>query len=109
MAKDYTADKVRNLFLRIKFSTPDDPVSKVNEVTRKTEYFAAVQKLQCFAQNGKMEVPVTVADEYLGAPKTVPWTAKEVGDAIKNYSNFNTALYNDLKAIYLDAINEDIT
>ena len=103
MSKDYTADKVRNLFLRIKFSTPSDPVEKDGE------YYAAVQKLQCFARNGRMEVPVSVADEYLGAAKSVPWTAKEVGDAIKGFNTFNTALYNDLKAIYLDAINEDIT
>ena len=103
MSKDYTADKVTDLLLKIKFSTPHDPVVVGNS------YYVAVQKIKCYARNHDMKVRVTTEDKYYGTAKSVPWTAKEVGDAIKNYNNLNTAIYNDLKAIYLDAINEDIT
>jgi hypothetical protein len=109
MSKNYTADKVNNLLLRIKFSTPSDPVFKENETTHEMEYFAAVQHLQCVAKNGVMQAPVHVAEKYYGTAKSVPWTAKEVGDAMKDYNTLNTAMYNDLKAIWIAAINEDIT
>ena len=103
MPKDYTADKVTDLLLKIKFSTPDEPVVEAGR------YYAAVQKIKCYAKNHDMKVRVTTEDKYYGTAKSVPWTAKEVGDAMKNFNNLNTAIYNDLKAIYLDAINEDIT
>ena len=112
MSKDYTATKVQNLLLRIKFSTPSDPVSKINNDDSEnpvTEYYAAVQMLQCVAKNGTMSAPCHIERKYYGAAKAQPWTTKEVGDAMKNFSTFNTIIYNDLKALYLDAINDDIT
>ena len=108
MSKDYTATKVQNLLLRIKFSTPSDPVSKISEGGEQ-EYYAAVQMLQCVAKNGTMSAPCHVERKYYGAAKAQPWTTKEVGDAMKNFSNLNTVIYNDVKALYLDAINEDIS
>ena len=111
MSKDYTATKIENLLLRIRFATEDDPVLKVvgdDPNNRVEEYYAASQKLSCFAKNGTMKAPV-VAEKYLGSSKSRPWTAKEVGDAIKGFSTLNTSLYNDIKEIYTEAISEDIT
>ena len=111
MSKNYAADKVNNLLLRIRFATPSDPVQKLNsddEENQFLEYYAAVQKLQCWAKNGTMKAPV-VAEKYLGSSKSRPWIAKEVGDAIKGFSTLNTSLYNDLKEMYTEAISEDIT
>lgn len=112
MPKDYTATKVQDLLLRMKFSTPTDPVLKIDNTDPEnpvTEYYAAVQILQCVAKNGTMYAPCRVERKYYGAAKAQPWTAKQVGDAMKNFSNLNTVLYNDLRAIYLNAINDDIT
>ena len=112
MSKDYTASKVENLLLRIRFATPSDPVSKTNNDDPEnpvTEYYAAEQILQCIAKNGHMQVPCHVERKYYGNPKSQPWTPKQVGDAMKNFSTFNTVIYTDIKALYLDAINEDIS
>ena len=112
MPKEYTVSKVENLLLRIKFSTPTDPVSKINDTDPEnpvTEYYAAEQILQCIAKNGIMSVPCHIERKYYGSPKAQPWTPKQVGDAIKNFSTLNTVIYNDVKALYLDAINEDIS
>ena len=107
MPKDYTASKVEDLRLSIKFSTPTDPIKK--EENGIFEYYAAVQKISCVGKNGLMEVRVPPIVKYYGNSKTVPWTAKEVGDAMKNFSNFNTVLYDDIKQLYIDTLNEDIS
>ena len=113
MPKDYTATKVEGLVLRMKFSTPADPVTKIidgdNPEDQPTiEYYAAYQIISCRARNGSMVAPVNIAKRYYGVAKPVPWTAVQVGNAMKNFSTFNTVLYNDLKALYIDAINESI-
>ena len=108
MPKDYTASKVENLLLRIKFATPTDPISKTNDLGE-TEYYAAEQILQCIAKNGIMSVPCHIERKYYGNPKAQPWKPKQVGDAMKNFSTLNTVIYTDIKALYLDAINENIS
>lgn len=109
MAKNYSVDKVKTMTLRIRFSTVADPVSKSDE-KGVLQYYAAIQKLHCFVYgDGSEDIAVEIEEKYYGAPKLTPWTAKQVGDAMKNYSNLNTAIYNDVKALYLDAINEDIS
>lgn len=118
MPKQYTADKVSNMLLRIRFATDSDPVSVVdNSDPENTEkkYYAAVQKLTCKAKNGKMTVPIILKDEngdplkYYGAAKNIPWTSKEVGQAMKGFNNLNTQIFNDLKALHIEAVNENIS
>ncbi|HUT63194.1 MAG TPA: hypothetical protein VMZ04_04470 [Anaerolineae bacterium] len=108
MPKDYTADKIINLELKVVFSTQAQPVAKPIDPDT-IEYYAAYQEIRCTARNGTMSVPVEIAKKYYGAPKSEPWTAKEVGNAMKDFNNMNTVVYNDIKQIYLDAISEDIS
>jgi len=41
--------------------------------------------------------------EYYGAAKSVPWTLQEVGQALKDFSGFNMAVFNDAKELVKDA------
>lgn len=112
MSKEYTASKVEGLVLKIKFATPSDPVIKFNTTNPENpviEHHAAVMILHCVAKNGTMVAPCDVEKRYLGASKNRPWTIQEVANALKNFNNMNTAIFNDVRALYLDAISVVIT
>jgi len=109
MGKDYTVNDTRNLMLRLNISTPSDPVSKSNE-DGETEYFAAVQLLQCQAiGDDGLKKPCHIPRKYYGAAKDRPWTPQEVGTALKNFNNFNTVIYNDVKSLFKNSSNENIS
>lgn len=104
MSKNYEATNLKNLGLRIKLSTVADPI--MNSADGK--FYAAYQAIHATGTNGIVKTKPQSITRYYGQGKDRPWTAKEVGNAIKNFSNLNTVLYNDIKQLYLDLINEDI-
>ena len=104
MSKDYTADRITDFELKLLISTPTDP-----KIDGNGKCVIAMQQITAIPRNGNMLVQEPPRIKYYGTPQDTPYTAKEVGDAIKNFSNLNTIMYNDIKDYYLDLLSEDIT
>lgn len=98
MAKDYTVTRLDDILIRIKIPAQNVETNK---------YHAAMISIQGIAKNGTFGFPVKRPDVYLGTGKDVPWTNKEVYTALQNYNTMNTFLANELKQLYIEAINVD--
>ena len=103
MPKNYTANKLTNISIKFEI-----PAMKLSEDGMGSEHYAALIQASAIAKNGEMGVPIQIQPQYLGAKKSVPWTAKQIYAAVKN-APLNDFFKNTLKDLYLQGIDEDIT
>lgn len=104
MSKNYTVNKITDFEIKLMISTPDDPI-----IDDSGKYRIAKQIITALGKNGYMIIRKNPIISYYGAQSGSPYTAKQVGNAIKDFNNMNTVFYNDIKDYYLDLLNEDIT
>jgi len=98
MPKDYTATKLKDITIRF-----DIPAQ--NHETNL--YHAARIHCKGNAGNGELSVPIRRPLIFLGTGSVDPWTNNEIYTAVLNYSTLNNLIAAELKAMYIDAINED--
>lgn len=101
MSKNYTLDKVGNVFGRIVFNYIDgyDPENVPSYYVVRLEWHAK-------ALNGGAEKK-SVSHINVGTSQSVPFTSKEMYTAIKTH--IGNVAANKLKDLYADLINDDIS
>lgn len=98
MPKNYTAYKLDDIIVRIIIPAYDSNTEL---------HHAARINIHGFAKDGVFKIPVSRPAKYLGAGQAMPWTNNQIHTAIKNYSNLNNFLAQELKQLYIDGISEE--
>jgi hypothetical protein len=101
---------MRNPEISIKLATPESPVYKTippapGENSEVLEYYAAYMAVGCTPYGDEGEGTYVLRERYLGAAKDRPWTLQDLATTLKNASTLNTIIYNEVKAVYQEAIN----
>jgi len=98
MAKDYTVTRLENINVIIYINAQNSETGK---------YHIATVLVDGVAKNGILEFRVARPYNYLGTGANDPFNNNEIYQAVKNYDMMNTMLANELKQLYIDAINVD--
>ncbi len=107
--KNYSIDKVTGLFVRLKISTPADPVKGTDGYCAGSFYVACRAVGECVNRGVETKtVSPDTPDIFLGTAKDEPWTIEEVSTALKNFDGLNEMLHSEIKKVYLEAIDVDI-
>lgn len=101
--KQTTYTDITNLRIDFEFNLPEtdaEGVTKYRPLTIRTQGQAIT------SDGGKKDV-INLAT--VGQLQDVPMTAKQIYSAIGNVTNMHVRLQNAIKALYLDAINDDVS